>query len=87
MSLLLKKIVDFILGIFEWIFDLIPDINLPFSALRFDFIGPVANLVGYLDSFIDLDVLVACVAIVIVFDNIGFITRLLKFILSKFGIG
>lgn len=86
MSLLLKKIVDFILGIFEWIFDLLPDVSLPFNALRFDFIGPVANLVGYLDSFIDLDVLIACVAIVVVFDNISFITRLLKFILNKFGL-
>lgn len=85
--MLLKAIVDFLLGIVEWIFSLIPDIEIPFSLSRFNFVAPLANFWGYIDSFISTDILIACIGIVILIDSISFITRLIRFLLAKFALG
>lgn len=77
--------MDFLIGIADWLFGLIPELN--FSVARFDFISPLANFWGYLDSFVHLDILVACIGLVILADNISLITKILRFILAKFGLG
>lgn len=85
MQLLLKSIFDFLMTIVDWIFSLIPDLN--FGLLSFDFVTPIADFWGYIDSFVSLDMLIACIAVVIIVDNISLLTRLIRFILSKFALG
>lgn len=83
MQLLLNTIIDFLIGIVDWLISLMPAIDINVG----DFVGAVAHFFGYIDTLISLDVVVACIAVVIVVDNFAFFTRILKFILNKFLIG
>lgn len=85
MSLLLKMICDFLMGIIDWVFGLVPEINL--EILSFDFVGVLADFWGYMDSFVSLDILILCVIAIVFVDNISFILKVVRFILSKFALG
>lgn len=83
--MLVKMIFDFLMGIIEWFLSLIPDINL--EILSFNFIGVLSEFWGYIDSFVSLDIVVLCIIAIVFIDNISFITRMIRFILSKFSLG
>lgn len=83
--LLLKSIVDFLVGILNFIVGLFPTIKFP-STSELDF-SVVSDFVGYFDTLISFKLVLLCIASIVVVDNLGFLTRVLKFILNKFGLG
>lgn len=83
--LLLKSIVDFLVGILNFIVGLFPTIKFP-SADELNF-SAFSDVLGYFDTLISFKLVLACIAAVVVVDNLGFFTRILRFILSKFALG
>lgn len=83
--MLLKSIVDFLVGILSFIVGLFPTIKFP-SVNEVDF-SVVSDFVGYFDTLISFKLVLACITSIVVVDNLGFLTRMLKFILNKFGLG
>lgn len=85
MSLLLKMFVDFFVGILNFIVGLFPTIKFP-SAEDLDF-SAFSDTLAYFDTLVSFKLVLACIAAIVVVDNLGFLTRILRFILSKFSLG
>lgn len=82
--MLLKVIIDFLLGILNLIIGLFPTIRFPETdELNF---SVISDLIGYFDTVISFKLILACFASIFIVDNFGFFTRILKFILNKFGL-
>lgn len=83
--MLLKMIVDFLIGILSFIVGLFPTIKFPSSdELNF---SAFSDVLAYFDTLISFKLILACIAAIVIVDNLGFLTRILRFILSKFSLG
>ncbi|MGG5303730.1 hypothetical protein IGK16_001346 [Enterococcus pernyi] len=83
--MLLKAIIDFLLGILNFIISLFPTMKFPESdSLDFTSFG---NVLAYFDTIVSFKLILSCIAAVFVVDNLSFLTRILRFILSKFSLG
>lgn len=85
MSLLLKAIIDFLLGILNFIIGLFPTIEFPESD-GLDFTA-FSDTLAYFDTLISFKLVLVCITAIFVVDNLGFLTRILRFILSNFSLG
>lgn len=85
MPLLLKMFVDFFVGILNFIIGLFPTIKFPSSdELNF---SAFSDSLAYLDTLVSFKLVLSCIAAIVVVDNLSFLTRILRFILSKFSLG
>ncbi|KAA9182099.1 hypothetical protein [Enterococcus durans] len=83
--MLLKAIIDFLLGILNFIIGLFPTMKFPESdSLDFSSFGDV---LAYFDTIVSFKLILSCIASVFIVDNLSFLTRILRFILSKFSLG
>ena len=83
--MLLKAIIDFLLGILNFIIGLFPTMKFPASdSLDFASFGDV---LAYFDTIVSFKLILSCIAVVFIVDNLSFLTRILRFILSKFSLG
>lgn len=77
-------IINWLFDLFYWIADLfmnvLPDIELPLTFS--DYVGAVANVVGYLDTFISLPVVILCISTILIIDNFAIIIRLAAWVWS-----
>lgn len=55
--------------------NMIPDFDVPNNLINL--LAPVANFVGYIDTFISLPVLLSCMAFILLVDNWNLIVRIL----------
>lgn len=78
-SLLLEGFISVVI----FLISLLPSLNF---ELAVDFTA-LSNVIGYLDTLIAFNILLACIGVTIVFDHFSFFMKTLKFILSKFGLG
>ncbi|MDT2837989.1 hypothetical protein P7H50_14125 [Enterococcus durans] len=85
MPLLLKMFVDFFVGILNFIIGLFPTIKFP-SADELNF-SAFSDALAYFDTLVSFKLVLACIAAIVVVDNLSFLTRILRFILSKFSLG
>lgn len=72
--MIVKIILDIFHYLMDWFVNIIPDVSLPLDISGY--IAPVANAVGYIDTFVSLPVLAACVAAVLIVDNWAILVRL-----------
>ncbi|MGG5320716.1 hypothetical protein IGJ83_001520 [Enterococcus pernyi] len=76
-------LIEALISLVIFIVSLLPSLNFELSV---DF-SALANVIGYIDTLISFSILLACIAATIIFDNFSFLMKILKFILSKFGLG
>jgi len=67
-------IIDFFNTMSAWAVALIPDVDINLSVGAY--LAPMADMFGYMDTFVSLDVVVACIAAVIIVDNWALVVRL-----------
>lgn len=67
-------IIDFYNVMWAWFVNQIPDVDLQLDLGGF--VAPMANAIGYMDTFISLDVVVACIVAVLIADNWALVVRL-----------
>lgn len=79
--MILEMLVDIFFGLLDLILSLIPNITVPSGFLSG--ISQLANVFGYIDTFVPLSTIVACLALITIVDNAGFIIKLFNFIIRK----
>lgn len=52
----------------------IPEVEVPYSLI--DLLAPIANFVGYIDTFVSLPIIVMCMAFILVIDNWNLVVRI-----------
>lgn len=72
--MIVKIVLDIFHSLMNWFVNIIPDVSLPLDISGY--IAPVANAVGYVDTFVSLPVIVACLTAVLIVDNWTIIVRL-----------
>lgn len=73
--MIIMAVLNLFYDLADWLINSIPAIELPLSIS--DYIAPVANAVGYIDTFVSLPVLLLCITAVTIVDNWSFLVRLL----------
>lgn len=61
------------IGLMQGIINLFPTIELPIDIASY--IAPVANAVGYIDTFIDVGLISSCIATILIVDNWSLIVK------------
>lgn len=72
--MIINVIFDIFYFFADWFVGVIPEINLPIAASSY--ISPVANLVGYVDTFVSLSVITLCITTIFIVDNWSFVVKL-----------
>lgn len=75
---LIVSLVFIILNLF---ISLIPEFNLNVDIAGY--ISTLSNFVGYIDTFISLDVIVLCISLILIVDNFSFLFKLLSWLWEK----
>ena len=79
--MILELLADIFFGLIEFVINLLPTIDLDISIINgFSELG---KWFGYIDTFIPLSAIVACISIVIVVDNASFFIKIFNFIIRK----
>lgn len=79
--MILNLIIQALLMFVNLVVSLIPEIDFSFDISGY--IGAVANIFGYVDSFISIQSILFCVTATLVVDNFSFIVKIFTFIWSK----
>lgn len=79
--MILEILVDIFFGLLDLILSLIPNITVPSGFLSG--ISQLASVFGYIDTFVPISTLVACLTLITIVDNAGFIIKLFNFIIRK----
>lgn len=79
--MIVTMLLNLIIMILDFIVSLIP-------AISFDFdisgsIQPLANVFGYIDTFVSLSVITFCISIYLIVDNYSLIFRLVNWLWEK----
>lgn len=79
--MILELLADIFFGLVQFVIDLLPDINISIGVV--DGFSELVKWFGYIDTFIPLSAIVACISIVIVVDNASFFMKIFNFIVRK----
>lgn len=79
--MILQLLIDIFLGFIDLFLSFIPTISIDGNIMGS--ISIFSQYVGYADTVVDLSVMVSCIALILVFDNLGFIVKVFNFILRK----
>ena len=72
--MILAYIMDLFLTIGEWIVASIPTIELPVNIDNY--IAPLANFIGYIDTFVVIEIIALCITTIIIADNWALVVKL-----------
>lgn len=67
-------IIDLFNSLWAWFVQQIPDIELNLNVGSFA--APMADVFGYMDTFISLDVVVMCIVAILIVDNWALVVKL-----------
>lgn len=79
--MILELLADMFFGLIKFVIDLLPAIDINMSVVSG--FGEIGKWFGYIDTFIPLSAIVACISIVIVVDNASFFIKIFNFIVRK----
>lgn len=79
--MILELLADIFFGLVQFVIDLLPDINISIGVVNG--FSELVKWFGYIDTFIPLSAIVACISIVIVVDNASFFIKIFNFIVRK----
>lgn len=79
--MILQLLIDLFLGFIDIFLSFIPNISIDGNIMGS--ISTFGQYVGYVDTIVDLSVMGSCIALILVFDNLGFIVKVFNFILRK----
>lgn len=79
--MILELLADIFFGLVQFVIDLLPDINISIGVVNG--FSELVKWFGYIDTFIPLSAIVACISIVIVVDNASFFMKIFNFIVRK----
>lgn len=71
--MIIINIMNMFIGLMQGIINMFPTINLPIDIAAY--IQPVANAVGYIDTFIDVTLITACISTILIVDNWSLIVK------------
>jgi len=71
--MIVTNIMNMFIGIMQAIINAFPTIDLPIDIAAY--VRPVANAVGYLDTFIDIGVITLCISAILIVDNWSLIIK------------
>lgn len=67
-------IIDFFTSMWTWFAAQIPTVEITLDVGAYA--APMANLFGYIDTFVSLDVIVLCITTILIVDNWALIVKL-----------
>lgn len=79
--MIITMLLNLIIMVLNLIISLIPDINIDFNISGY--IAPLANVFGYIDSFVSLNVIVFCISLILIVDNYTLIFRIVNWLWNK----
>lgn len=79
--MIFELLADIFFSLITFVIDLLPNIDIDVSIV--DGFGELVKWFGYIDTFIPLSAVVACISIVIVVDNASFFIKIFNFIVRK----
>lgn len=79
--MIVTMLLNLIIMILNLILSLIP--SLEFNLDLSSYISPLANLVGYVDTFVSVDVIVFCISVILIVDNWTLIFKLINWLWQK----
>lgn len=79
--MIVTLILSLIIMILNLVVSLIP--NIDFSIDLVSYIEPLANLTGYIDTFISIDVITFCISLILIVDNYSLIFRVVNWLWNK----
>lgn len=82
--MIISMLIEGFFNIIIFLVSLLPSINFNFPDVDF---SVFSDLVGYLNTLVSFSVILACIAIHVIFDNFSFFMKIVKWIISKFGLG
>lgn len=72
--MIIGYIVNLVLDIAVFVIELIPVIELPLNVSSY--IAPVANVVGYIDTLVSIQVILLCISAIFIVDNWALIVKI-----------
>lgn len=76
--MIFNMLFDFFIQLITWLLGLLPNVQ---YAINLDpYLSPVASAVSYLDTFVSLQLIVGCLAMIIIIDNFGIVLKLIRFV-------
>lgn len=76
--MLFYQLFNLFIKLINGLLGLLPSVK---YAISLDpYISPVAQTVSYLDTLISLQLIIGCIAMIIIIDNFGVILKLIRFV-------
>lgn len=79
--MILNSIIQVLLMFVNLVVSLIPEINFDFNISGY--IGAVADIFGFIDTFVSVQAILLCVTASLIVDNFSFVVKIFNFIWSK----
>jgi len=78
--MIVESIFRLFFGLISFLIGLLPDFNL--TGIDWSGLDAFAEVIGYINFFIPVDVIVACMTVLIVYDNFQFFINLFKWLIK-----
>lgn len=79
--MIVTLLMSLIIMILNLIVSLIP--NIDFDLDLISYIQPLANLAGYIDTFVSLDVILFSISLILIVDNYSLLFRVINWLWNK----
>lgn len=79
--MIVELLAKLFFGLVSLLINLIPNIELNTSFMGA--FGTVGEFFGYVDNFVSINVILTCVGLIFIVDNISFIVKIFNFIIRK----
>lgn len=79
--MIITILLSIILMILNLVVSFIPTIEFDINMATYIF--PLANFVGYIDTFVSINVLITCISLILIVDNYSLIFRVFNWLWQK----
>lgn len=79
--MILNSIIQALLMVVNLVVSLIPEINFDFDISGY--VSSVADIFGFIDTFVSVQAILLCIAATLLVDNFSFVVKIFSFIWAK----